>query len=347
MLSCCVQTRCHGLSGRPSRGLGQELPGSQDRQAQEAEHGRSRLTHPTLLGGLGFLALLAAIVVSSNRRKPRKTTPDPLELTQLTIPANYRTLTVGPPRPPADVQPRRTLAYTTMARSDPPRRVVITGIGIVSPLGVGAKALLGRPLRRHRRRGQPDHRLRPQRLRQPGRRAGAAVQGRRSSSPRTIARRINVMARDIELAVVAADDAVQATPACTPAGAWRSPPTSPTFDGSRFGCNIGAGLISVDLNELTSAMATSKDGDRLEPRPSGATSRHAASSPRCGCSSTCRTCSPATSRLFMNSKGRATRSPAATPAVTWPSARPSAPSSGATPIWPSAAGPRPRSSRWA
>jgi 3-oxoacyl-[acyl-carrier-protein] synthase II len=39
---------------------------------------------------------------------------------------------------------------------------------------------------------------------------------------------------------------------------------TPAIDGKRFGCNIGAGLISAELNELTAAMHTAREGDRLD-----------------------------------------------------------------------------------
>jgi 3-oxoacyl-[acyl-carrier-protein] synthase II len=62
------------------------------------------------------------------------------------------------------------------------------------------------------------------------------------------------MARDIELAVIAADDAFKDSGLKSAAYT-----DSPDFDGTRFGCNIGAGLISCDLNELTSAMTTARE----------------------------------------------------------------------------------------
>ena len=39
---------------------------------------------------------------------------------------------------------------------------------------------------------------------------------------------------------------------------------TPDFPADRFGCNIGAGLISVDLNELTAAMNVARDGNHLD-----------------------------------------------------------------------------------
>ena len=67
------------------------------------------------------------------------------------------------------------------------------------------------------------------------------------------------MARDIELAVVAADDAFK--DAGLQSKAYTEPPT---FKSERFGCNIGAGLINCELNELTSAMHVARDGNRLD-----------------------------------------------------------------------------------
>ena len=70
------------------------------------------------------------------------------------------------------------------------------------------------------------------------------------------------MARDIELAIVAADDAFK------DAGLQSHAYTEkPNFDGTRFGCNIGAGLINAELDELTAAMTTARsesDPNRLD-----------------------------------------------------------------------------------
>src|SRR3954454_21862446 len=38
----------------------------------------------------------------------------------------------------------------------------------------------------------------------------------------------------------------------------------PEIDGARFGCNIGAGLISAELNELTAAMHVAREGNKLD-----------------------------------------------------------------------------------
>jgi 3-oxoacyl-[acyl-carrier-protein] synthase II len=67
------------------------------------------------------------------------------------------------------------------------------------------------------------------------------------------------MARDIELAVVAADGAFKDAGLKS-----RAYTETPEINGKRFGCNIGAGLISIDLNELTAAMHTARDGAKLD-----------------------------------------------------------------------------------
>jgi len=77
--------------------------------------------------------------------------------------------------------------------------------------------------------------------------------------PKSYRKATKVMARDIELAVVAADDAFKDSGLKS-----RAYTDQPTITPGRFGCNIGAGLISTDLNELTSAMNTARDGNRLD-----------------------------------------------------------------------------------
>jgi 3-oxoacyl-[acyl-carrier-protein] synthase II len=142
-------------------------------------------------------------------------------------------------------------------------RVVITGIGVVSPIGIGAKSfwesLLGEKCGIHKI-SQFDP-------------AGFACQlagevpAYKISDyvPKSYRKATKVMARDIELAVVAADDAFK------DAGLKSKAYTeTPEIDGKRFGCNIGAGLISAELNELTAAMAAARgDGNRLDLRKWG------------------------------------------------------------------------------
>jgi 3-oxoacyl-[acyl-carrier-protein] synthase II len=135
------------------------------------------------------------------------------------------------------------------------RRVVITGIGVVSPIGIGAAAFwenliagkvgIGR-IASYDPSGFPSQiagEVPPFKI-------GDYV-------PKHYRKATKVMARDIELAVVAADDAFK------DAGIQSKAHTDkPQVDGARFGCNIGAGLISTDLNELTTALAQSTDPNR-------------------------------------------------------------------------------------
>jgi 3-oxoacyl-[acyl-carrier-protein] synthase II len=127
------------------------------------------------------------------------------------------------------------------------KRVVVTGIGLVSPLGIGQVAtwenlLAGKsgiaPIRRYDATGfhcsiageVPEYKI-------------------SDHVPKSYRKATKVMARDIELAVIAADDAMKDAGLQTKAYADPSP-----IQSLRFGCNIGAGLISADLDELSSAM---------------------------------------------------------------------------------------------
>ena len=76
--------------------------------------------------------------------------------------------------------------------------------------------------------------------------------------PKSYRKATKVMARDIELAVAAADQAVRHAGLNTPG---IDPEADRTYPGSRSGCHIGAGLIAADLDELTDALATSTDDD--------------------------------------------------------------------------------------
>src|SRR5688500_12670624 len=127
------------------------------------------------------------------------------------------------------------------------KRVVITGIGVISPIGIGVKAFWENLL---------AGRVGVQRITAfdpagfPTQIAGEVPAFKIGDYvPKSYRKATKVMARDIELAVVAADDAFK------DAGLQSKAYTdAPTINSKRFGCNIGAGLISVDLNELTSAL---------------------------------------------------------------------------------------------
>jgi 3-oxoacyl-[acyl-carrier-protein] synthase II len=131
------------------------------------------------------------------------------------------------------------------------RRVVITGIGIISPIGIGSRAhwdaLISGKIGIRRIASFDPARFPCQVAGEvPAYKIGDFV-------PKTYRKATKVMARDIELAVVAADDAFK------DAGLQSHAYTeTPNFDGARFGCNIGAGLINPELNELTAALTTAR-----------------------------------------------------------------------------------------
>jgi 3-oxoacyl-[acyl-carrier-protein] synthase II len=137
------------------------------------------------------------------------------------------------------------------------KRVVVTGIGIVSPLGIGREQtwknlLAGQvgigTVRQFDATGMTCHL------------AGEVPEYKVNDFvPKSYRKAAKVMARDIELAVIAADDAMKHAQLQTRAYVENSPVNS-----LRFGCNIGAGLISADMNEITTAMHAARNGDRLD-----------------------------------------------------------------------------------
>jgi 3-oxoacyl-[acyl-carrier-protein] synthase II len=137
------------------------------------------------------------------------------------------------------------------------RRVVVTGIGVVSPIGLGRETFWTNLLA-----GQVG--IRRIASFDPG---GFACQIAGEVPPFKVGdyvpkhyrKATKVMARDIELAVVAADDAFKDCGLKSRAYVEKA-----DFDGARFGCNIGAGLINAELNELTAAMHTAREGNRLD-----------------------------------------------------------------------------------
>lgn len=80
----------------------------------------------------------------------------------------------------------------------------------------------------------------------------------RSIVPKHYRKATKVMCRDIELAIAAAAAAVEDADLVT-AGTDRD--AEPTIDPHRMGCQIGAGLICSDVNELGAALVTSRVAD--------------------------------------------------------------------------------------
>lgn len=136
------------------------------------------------------------------------------------------------------------------------RRVVITGLGVVSGLGVGMPALWdglkgGRSALKRITRFDPAG--------FPSRLAAEAVDfpSAKDFVPKSYRKAVKVMARDTELAVAAAklavEDAGLKTRGTLPEDGSGGAPTYPS---PRMGCHIGAGLIAAETDELTSALAT-------------------------------------------------------------------------------------------
>jgi 3-oxoacyl-[acyl-carrier-protein] synthase II len=145
------------------------------------------------------------------------------------------------------------------------KRVVITGIGVISPIGIGSK-----PFWENLLAGQCGIR-KVQNYDASGFRCQIAgevpVYKIGDFVPKSYRKATKVMARDIELAVVAADDAFK--DAGLKSKAYQD---VPEFDPKRFGCNIGAGLISCDINEIANAVMTAlRDDDpgRIDMRKWG------------------------------------------------------------------------------
>jgi 3-oxoacyl-[acyl-carrier-protein] synthase II len=137
------------------------------------------------------------------------------------------------------------------------RRVVVTGLGVISPLGIGAgvfwtNLLAGKSGVRKIQQFDPTG-------------FSCHVAGEIETYkigdfvPKSYRKATKVMARDIELAVVAADDAFKDAGIKTKAYT-----ETPEIAPERFGCNIGAGLISAELNELTGAMHVARENNKLD-----------------------------------------------------------------------------------
>ena len=144
------------------------------------------------------------------------------------------------------------------------RRVVITGLGVVSPLGLTAgefwQGLLEErcgigPIRAFdagtfpcRLAGEvPDYNL-------------------RDYVPKSYRKATKLMSRDIELSVIAADEVFKSAKAVTKAAEGGTP----TFEPHRIAISFGAGLISCDLNELAGCAAKAVTDGTFDLRKWGA-----------------------------------------------------------------------------
>ncbi|MGH7242290.1 MAG: beta-ketoacyl-[acyl-carrier-protein] synthase family protein [Phycisphaerales bacterium] len=135
------------------------------------------------------------------------------------------------------------------------RRVVITGIGVVSPLGVGRGPLWEGMCAGRSGIGKPT-------IFDP---SGFATKlagqlpaefSAKDFVPKSYRKAVKVMARDSEIAVAAAKLAAEDAGLIT-RGLLDGAAGTPTYPSDRMGCQIGAGLINAETDELTSALATS------------------------------------------------------------------------------------------
>jgi len=136
--------------------------------------------------------------------------------------------------------------------------VVITGCGVATPFGIGVDGLWDGLI--NRRSG-----IAPIRAFDPGglkSSLGAEVPDYKMADyvPKAYRKSTKVMARDIELAVICALEAARHAKLVTKCLIAREEAQGePAVDSTRFGANIGAGLICADLQELAGALQTSGD----------------------------------------------------------------------------------------
>ncbi|MGB3086332.1 MAG: beta-ketoacyl synthase N-terminal-like domain-containing protein, partial [Phycisphaerae bacterium] len=144
------------------------------------------------------------------------------------------------------------------------RRVVITGLGCLSPAGIGAQALADAV-----RQGTSAVRA-PTRFdaaAYPGRAAGEVpdfdpTAGIRKDQSRYIKKNIKVMARDIQLAVAAANLAV--LDCGLPLGDFKAKePVLPTIDHTRFGIIFGTNFIPTELEDLSVPIQAAREDGRF------------------------------------------------------------------------------------
>ncbi|NOX57639.1 MAG: beta-ketoacyl-[acyl-carrier-protein] synthase family protein, partial [Planctomycetes bacterium] len=143
------------------------------------------------------------------------------------------------------------------------RRVVITGCGVATPFGIGVESLwdglIGsksgiRPITAFDPAGMDSS-------------LGAEVceLNARDYIPKGYRKSVKVMARDIKLAVACAYEAVKDAGLVTKCIVDRGESQEPvTVDPTRFGANIGAGLICADIQELAGSLQTSGNPENLQ-----------------------------------------------------------------------------------
>ncbi len=140
------------------------------------------------------------------------------------------------------------------------RRVVVTGLGVATPIGIGVDAFWDALMEQRCGIARVEA-FDP---------AGLASQigGELPSFklgdfiPKTYRKSAKVMSRDIKIAVMCAYHAVTDAGLRTKCILERGEAPAPAnVDSTRFGANIGAGLVCADLNELAGALATAADSE--------------------------------------------------------------------------------------
>lgn len=134
------------------------------------------------------------------------------------------------------------------------RRVVITGLGPVAPIGVGAADFWNGLL-------ESKNGIRRIQAFDPSgfeSQIGGEIDGVKIGSyiPKSYRKAGKIMARDIVLAAVAAYHALADAGLNTKCFVERGEATECNLNIDRFGANIGAGLICADLSELAEALAS-------------------------------------------------------------------------------------------
>lgn len=137
-----------------------------------------------------------------------------------------------------------------------PRRVVITGVGPVTPIGIGAEAFWS-ALLEGRSGTQRASAFDPAGFDSQICGEVRSIESVNDFVPKSYRKAGKIMARDIILAVAAAYHAVRDAGLKTRCILERGEGESPAnVDSTRFGANIGAGLICADLPELAEALAS-------------------------------------------------------------------------------------------
>jgi len=152
------------------------------------------------------------------------------------------------------------------------RRVVITGLAPVTPIGLGAadfwNALLEGKNGIRRLQAFDPTRFESQ--------IGGEIDGVKIADyvPKSYRKAGKIMARDIVLAIAAAHYAVADAGLHTKCITERGEAAERNVDSTRFGVNIGAGLICADLPELAEALYSATEGGQFRMVKWGAEGMH-------------------------------------------------------------------------